>query len=59
MKGLRKVNQVVYIENLNILQPNPTGLQQIQQASSPSAKSNIEEEDSRIRKLEKMIRKKL
>ena len=59
MKGLRKVNQVVYIENLNILQPNPTGLQQIQQASNPSAKSNTEEEDSRIRKLEKMIRKKL
>ena len=59
MKGLRKVDQAVYIENFNSLQPNPTGSQQIQQASSPSAKSNIEEEESRIRKLEKMIRKKL
>ena len=59
MKGLRKVDQAVYIENFNSLQPNPTGSQQIQPASSPSAKSNIEEEESRIRKLEKMIRKKL
>ena len=59
MKGLRKVDQAVYIENFNSLQPNPTGSQQIQQTSSPSAKSNIEEEESRIRKLEKMIRKKL
>ena len=48
MKGLRKVDQAVYIENFNSLQPNPTGSQQIQQASSPSAKSNIEEKESRI-----------
>ena len=40
MIGLRKVHQVLYIENFNSLQPNPT--QQIQQASSPSAKNFAE-----------------
>ena len=59
MKGLRKVDQAVYIENFNSLQPNVSGPQQIHQASSPSVKSSNEEEESRIRKLEKMIRKKL
>ena len=63
MKGLRKVDQASYVEIFNSLQPNQTGTQAIQnQATSPSkvtVKSNIEEEESRIKKLEKMIRKKL
>ena len=42
MIGLRKVHQAVYVENFNSLQPNPTGSQQIKQASSPSAKNFAE-----------------
>ena len=62
MKGLRKVDQAGYIENFNSLQPNIP--QQIQETSSTSALKNssninVEEEESRIKKLEKMIRKKL
>ena len=50
----------VYVKciNFNSLQPNQTGSQQIQRAINPSAKSNTEEEESRIRKLEKIKRKK-
>ena len=57
------MDQAGYIEIFNSLQPNQTGTQQIQnQVNSPSKialKSNNEEEESRIKKLEKMIRKKL
>ena len=57
------MDQAGYIEVFNSLQPNQTGTQQIpNQINSPSKialKSNNEEEESRIKKLEKMIRKKL
>ena len=57
------MDQAGYIEVFNSLQPNQTGTQQIQnQVNSPSKialKTNNEEEESRIKKLEKMIRKKL
>ena len=62
MKGLRKVDQAGYIENFNSLQPKIP--QQTPESSSTSAlknssNTNVEEEESRIKKLEKMIRKKL
>ena len=57
------MDQAGYIEVFNSLQPNQTGTQQIQdQINSPAkiaSKTNNEEEESRIKKLEKMIRKKL
>ena len=66
MKGLRKVDQTVYLEHFSSLQPTGSALAPSTTtpgSSSPSvkveAKINVEEEESKIKKLEKMIRKKL
>lgn len=61
MKGVRKVDQSVYIEQFNSLNGSSVSIPPNSQISSPSAKNvNMgEEEESRIKKLEKMIRKKL
>ncbi len=56
MKGLRKVDQAPYIEHYNSLQPK--SLNQAEQ-SPLKPHLTLEEEESRIKKLEKMIRKKL
>ena len=71
MKGLSKMDKTVYKEHFNSLQPVTESLKQTSLGlmSSPSASGNsgsngngkgtVEEEESKIKKLEKMIRKKL
>lgn len=64
MKGIRKVDQGPYLEQFNNLQPNnlsvaaTTSLQNSPAKNATSGNGN-EGEESRIKKLEKMIRKKL
>lgn len=59
MKGIRKVDQGPYLEQFNNLQPNNLGVAPTSLQNSPAKSAGESGEESRIKKLEKMIRKKL
>ena len=62
MKGIRKVDQVAFMDYFNSLQPSTGPTSSVPAKPEPSASHSLSrsgEEESRIKKLEKMIKKRL